>query len=84
MMDLMVSLQLPSVRDAPLVPGRRYPMVDEVKFVVRAKDRAEAVETIPLGDVVSQNRWLGDPVVWINFDIEVVGEYFLSVTGEDQ
>jgi len=59
-------------------------MVDEVEFVVRAKDRAEAVETIPLGDVVSQSRWLGDPVVWIYFDIEVVGEYFLSVAGEDQ
>lgn len=59
-------------------------MVDEMKFVVRAKDRTEAMKSIPLGDVVSQCRWLGVPVVWIYLDIEVVGEYFFSVTGEDE
>ena len=59
-------------------------MVDEVKFVIGAQDGSEAVESIPLGNVVSQSRWLGVSVVWINFDIEVVGEDFFSVTGEDE
>ena len=58
-------------------------MVDEMEFVVGAKDRAEAVKTIPLGDVVSQNSWLGVPMLRVYFDVEVVGEDFLSVTGED-
>ena len=81
---LAVSLQLPGVRDAPLVSGLRDSVVDEVKFVIGAQDGSEAVESIPLGNVVSQSRWLGVSVVWINFDIEVVGEDFFSVAGEDE
>ena len=64
--------------------GLRDPVVDEMKFVVRAKDWTEAVEAIPLGDVVGQNSWLGVPVVGVYFHIEVVGEDFFSVTGEDE
>lgn len=82
-MNLMVGLQLPGVRDASLVSCLGYSVMNEMKFVVRAKDRTEAVKTIPLGDVVSQNRWFGVSVVGVDFDIEVVGEYFFSVTGED-
>ena len=81
---LAVSLQLPGVRDAPLVSGLRDPVVDEMKFVVRAKDWTEAVEAIPLGDVVGQNSWLGITVLGVYFDIEVVCEDFFSVTGEDE
>ena len=59
-------------------------VVDEMELVVGAKDRAEAVETIPLGDVVGQNSWLGVTVLGVYFDIEVVCEDFFSVTGEDE
>ena len=81
---LVISLQLPGVRNTSLVSRLGDSMVDEMKFVVRAKDRSEAVESIPLGDVVGQNRWLGVTVVWIYFDIEVICEYFFSVAGEDE
>ena len=81
---LLVSLQLPGVSEAPLVSGLRDPVVDEMKFVVRAKDWTEAVEAIPLGDVVGQNSWLGVPMVGVYFHIEVVCEDFFSVTGEDE
>ena len=64
--------------------GLRDPVVDEMKFVVRAKDWTEAVEAIPLGDVVGQNSWLGVPVVGVYFHIEVVGEDLFSVRGEDE
>ena len=64
--------------------GLRDPVVDEMKLVVGAKDWTEAVEAIPLGDVVRQNSWLGVPVVRVYFHIEVVCEDFLSVTGEDE
>ena len=81
---LLVSLQLPGVSEAPLVSGLRDPVVDEMKFVVRAKDRTEAVEAIPLGDVVGQNSWLGVPMVGVYFHIEVVCEDFFGITGEDE
>lgn len=42
------------------------------------------MKTVPLGDVVGQNSWLGVPVVGVYFHIEVVGEDFFSVTGEDE
>ena len=64
--------------------GLRDSVVDEMELVVGAKDRAEAVETIPLGDVVGQNSWLGVTVLGVYFDIEVVCEDFFSVTGEDE
>ena len=64
--------------------GLRDPVVDEMKFVVRAKDRTEAVEAIPLGDVVGQNSWLGVPMVGVYFHIEVVCEDFFGITGEDE
>ena len=59
-------------------------MVDEMKLVVGAQDGTEAVETIPLGDVVGQNSWLGVAMLGVDFHIEVVGEDFFSVTGEDE
>ena len=59
-------------------------MVDEMKLVVGAQDGAEAVKTIPLGDVVGQNSWLGVTMLWVYFHIKVVGEDFFSVTGEDE
>jgi len=34
MMNLTVGLQLSGVWDAPLVPGVRYSVVDEVKFMI--------------------------------------------------
>jgi len=83
-MNLAVSLQLPGVRDAPLVPGLGNSVVDEVKFMIRAEDRTQAVKSISLGDVVGQSRWLGVSVIWIYFDIEVVGENFFSVTGDNE
>ena len=81
---LLVSLQLSGVSEAPLVPGMRDPVVDEMEFVVGAKDRAEAVKTIPLGDVVGQNTWLGVTVLRVDFDVEMVCEDFFSVTGEEE
>ena len=81
---LLVSLQLPGVSEAPLVPGMRDPVMDEMEFVVGAKDRAEAVKTIPLGDVVSQNSWLGVTMLRVDFDVEMVCEDFFSVTGEEE
>jgi hypothetical protein len=59
-------------------------MVDEVELVVGAKDRAEAVEAIPLGDVVGQNSWLGVPMLGVYFHIEVVGEDFFTLAGEEE
>ena len=59
-------------------------MVDEMKLVVGAQDGAEAVKTIPLGDVVGQNSWLGVTMLWVYFHIEVVGEDLFSVRGEDE
>ena len=81
---LVVSLQLPGVSEAPLVSGLRDSMVDEMELVVGAKDWAEAVETIPLGDVVGQNSWLGVPVLGVDFHIEVVGEDFFTVAGQEE
>ena len=81
---LLVSLQLPGVSQAPLVSGMRDSMVDEVELVVGAQDGAEAVKTIPLGDVVGQNSWLGVPMVGVYFHIEVVCEDLFGITGEDE
>ena len=66
------------------MPGMRDPVMDEMEFVVGAKDRAEAVKTIPLGDVVGQNSWLGVTMLRVDFDVEMVCEDFFSVTGEEE
>lgn len=49
-------------------------MVDKVELMVGAKDRSLVVEAISLGDVVSQDAWVGMSMVRMKFDIETVGE----------
>ena len=53
--------------------------MDKVILVVSAKEGAEVVEAVPLGNLVRQGAGVGVAFVRVDLDVEVVGEDFLGV-----
>ena len=76
---LRIRLQLPGVWEAPLVSGVGQPLVDEVELVLGAQQRPEAMESVPLCDVVRQDGGVGVALVRLDLDVEMVCEHLLGL-----
>ena len=53
--------------------------MDKVILIMSAKQGAEVVEAVPLGNFVRQGAGVGVALVRVDLDVEVVGEDFLGV-----
>jgi len=59
-------------------------VVDKVEFVWGAKNRSQAVETVPFCYCVGEDFWVGMSVRRVQLHVELVGEDFFCVASKEK
>jgi len=84
MVHLGIGFQFSGVGNTSLVSCRGEAVVDKVEFVWGAKNRTQAVETVPFCYCVGEDFWVGMSVCGVQLHVELVGEDFFCVASQDK